>query len=379
MTQIPDDTRPKSPFVEPPDEQYPTIYEEEEERLGPGCMVYGFIGAVILLVSIAIVLLAAAAGWTTGQRVSRANATATQNAEIQIQVDRIQEDIANGDTFWLGSRINYLETLGAPQVAEFALTATSVYLTQQPTVTPTSTEEIPATATQAAVEVTATEIVEVPTVDPDADLNTQLANRLETARTYIAVSRWKDAIDELDILISLNDQYETATVRNLMSQSLNAYAKSLYASGELAEAVLYTDWAEEYGPLAEGLSVEREVANNFLSAKALVGTGNYALTLEYLRAAQALASPFYMNGEIQTLLKQEYTAYGDALLMTQPCFAASQYNNALAISAGGTAAAKLPIAQDYCDNGTPTPEGFVPTTEGTEGQSTPAPIGQPGG
>lgn len=377
MTQIPDDTRPKSPFVEPPQDPYQS--DEDDLRAGPGCMIYGFVGAVILLVSIAIVLLAAAAGWTTGQRVARTNATATQDAEIQTQLNRIQEDIANGDTFWLGSRINYLETLGAPQAAEFALTATTVYLTQQPTSTATPTQTIEVSATPTAAEATATEVVDVPTVDPNADLNAQLAGRLETARTYIAVSRWKDAIDELDIVVSLDDQYETATVRTLMSQALNAYAKTLYASGELAEAIIYTDWAEEYGPLAEGLSVEREVANNFLSGKALVGTGNYVLTLDYLKAAQAMASPFYMNGEIQQLLAKEYTAYGDALLMSQPCFAVSQYTNALAISPGGTAAGKRPIAQDYCDNGTPTPEGFVPTIEGQNGQSTPEPIGQPGG
>ncbi len=349
MTQIADDTQPRSPLRTAP----PTQPD------GPGCLVYTVVGVGILLMSTAVVLLAAAAGWTEGQRVAQGNAAATQNAEVQVQLALIESDIAQGNPGWLASRIDYLATLDVPEAASAMATGTAVFLTQQPTATLTPTATTTATASPQATLIPSL----TPTINPNAAAEEQLAQRLETAREHVALAQWSEAINELDIIISTDEQFQRSTVRALMSRALNAYARQLYTSGDLAEAVTHTDWAEDLGPLDEGLSVEREVANSLLSARALVGTSNYALTIDYLLTADSLASPAYMNGEIRTLLRTEYAAYGDALLMTQPCDAVFQYTNALNINFDGSISSKRDTAQDYCDNGTPTPEGFVPTPD----------------
>jgi hypothetical protein len=99
MEQL-EDTQPTTPISEPPPEFIRP--EEDGEPSGPGCLVWALIGIVILGVSLVIVLLAALAGWTSGQRTAQANATVTQNARIDEQLSRLPGDGCKfGWTRWL--------------------------------------------------------------------------------------------------------------------------------------------------------------------------------------------------------------------------------------------------------------------------------------
>ncbi|MCS7071111.1 MAG: hypothetical protein NZM00_06370, partial [Anaerolinea sp.] len=83
----PDDTRPGPAFNAPPAGlEYGVPFRGDDSvGGGPGCGMYGLIGGVLLLFSLAIVALAAAAGWTSGQREANIILTSTQDAAIAEQ------------------------------------------------------------------------------------------------------------------------------------------------------------------------------------------------------------------------------------------------------------------------------------------------------
>src|SRR5262245_10529961 len=121
MTYTPslEDTQPRPPY-NPSQPDYPPQSEPippvEEISVGPGCLIWGVVGAVGLGFALMIVLLAGVAGWTSGQRVADTNATATRSADINDQLTRIPGDVASGNTVYLQARIEYLATL-TPGVA----------------------------------------------------------------------------------------------------------------------------------------------------------------------------------------------------------------------------------------------------------------------
>lgn len=372
MTQLPDDTQRTSPFkpaqatATPPTEpKMPTVTitpddDEAEQEGGVGCFLWGAIIGFTVLIALAIVILAGTAGWTEGQRIAANNATATQSAEINTQVQLVINEFAQGNLEMANIRLQFLATKapGMAQVGELAATGTALFLTSQPTTTPTPTvtpTPEPATSTPQAVT--------LPTVDPLADQRQALGQRLDRARNFVALAQWPEAINELDIIINTDEQYEVATVRNLMSRALNAYARLLYQRGDLAEAIFHTDWAEDYGPLADGLNFERYIANLYLTATAAIGSTDVQTALTNLQEIYRL-SPNYRDGEVRRLLGAQYAAFADALLVSQPCSAVAQYNNALNLNNDPAVVARRNTAQNWCDFGTPTPEGFIATPEG---------------
>jgi tetratricopeptide (TPR) repeat protein len=354
-----DDTQSRSPFIKPPRTREP------QESSGPGCAMWGAIGGMGLLLALAIVGLAAAAGWTSGLRIAQGNATATYEADIDAQIRQISTDVAAVNLPLLQVRVEYLaeQTPGISEVAQLAQTATSLYIANQPTPTPTPTASLQATQTL-EVESMSTEEA-APTTAPDGGYN--LLALLDEARTEVRNSQWEEAIETLDIIISVDPQFEKSAVEDLMSQALNARALALFRSGEsgLAQAITLANRAELYGPLNPAdLYFEREVATLYLTARSRVNTSDYAGAIRYLNDVIAL-SPNYLN--VQDLLIQEYIAYGDALFAGgQPCQAVQQYDYA-----GGAAGGKRVAAQTACEQGTATPQGFV----GTPDPNAPAPIG----
>ncbi len=368
MTYTNDDTQPRRPAlnIETPTTPTEISLQAEDPLLsegGGGCLLLGAVGTGIILLGLVIVVLAAAAGWTEGQRVASANATATYSADIANQLTLINNDLAQGNLDMAAIRLQYLanQTPAVAQVAEIALTATAAYVNSQPTITPTPT----VTPTAAPSSLIPPTKGILPTIDPNAEQSAALAQRLARAQESISLAKWDKAIEDLDIIISTDENFERTRVRNLMAQALNSKARALYQAGELGEAIYYTDWAEEYGTLADGLSYERYIANLYLSAKAAIGTSNASSVLNSLREIYN-ANPYYMNGEVGRLLAQSYVSYGDALLMSAPCEAVNQYNAALNLANDGNWLAKRNTAQNYCDFGTPTPEGFVPTLDGQQ-------------
>jgi tetratricopeptide (TPR) repeat protein len=360
----PDDTQPRFPKVTLPDHGG-FIDPEPAARSGPGCFVYALVGTVLVGLAVIIVVLASVAGWTSGQHVAQTNATATQSAAIQEQLNRIPADVSSGNQVLLNARIEYLATLtpGVAGLPDIVSTATAVYLNSLPTVTPTPGITPTAAATLA------------PTAAPQATTQSggvviDLPALFSEAQTAIAVSDWDTAIESLDIILSADSTYEQATVRQMMSQSLTSKALALFRSGDtadLAQANLLTDRARQYGDVAD-LEYESYIAGQYLDAVNSEG-------VDFSKAIQALTNVYNQvpnYRDVRSRLFNQYAAYGDALVAGgQVCFAVVQYQNALNLSNDAIVSGKMNAAATACANPTPVP---LPGTELTPGAI--APVGQ---
>jgi tetratricopeptide (TPR) repeat protein len=359
----PEETQPRSPFkvVQPTPESY------DESGGGPGCLLWGVMAVFVVGLAGLIVVLSAVAGWTSGQQVAHQDATATQSAAINTQLGLIPGDVASGNLALLQARLQYLATLtpAVSGVAEYAATATALAIEKQPTITPTPSP------TLLLPEATNPPETALPTSTGGSTLD--LAALLTEARSEVAVRDWDNAISTLDVILSADRTFEEAAVRGMMSQALNAKALQLFRTGDLAQAIIVTGRAEEFGDIGD-LSYERYVAELYLDAINTVGTS-------YPAAIQALLRIYNVNpGYLDTtqLLFNQYAGYGDAwAAQTEYCPALEQFNNALDIQGDAAVRARRDNARTLCEQATPT---FDPNTLVTPdpNQPTIAPIGVPG-
>ncbi|MDX2161927.1 MAG: tetratricopeptide repeat protein [bacterium] len=372
-----DDTQPQSPFKPLPGEgkRPPKFIDPNEPPSGgAGCGMMGVIGGVVVLFSIVIVALAGAAGWTTGQREAAAAATATQGETIREQLDRIPQDIASGNTVLLDTRIRYLQALSVPQASEIAPTATALFLSLQPTATVTAAPTFDATAT-APPESTAEPTVQLA---ENSSGGFDLAGIFQQAQAAFDGGAYEDAIDYLNVIIGLDESFETGSVRSLMSRALNARARELYNANQPAAATLLVDRARQYGALEDGLEYESYAATLYLNARAAIGAG-YPQAIEALRQVTNLGAGGRYYNEALNLLFDQYVAYGDAwAAQGQYCPAEQQYRNALQLLNSGTVNGKLQNAITVCQNGTPTPDPLLGQPGSSSGAQPIAPIGVPG-
>lgn len=362
-------TQPKSPFRTPPvPAESPLIDPEAEEiRSGPGCAMYGIIGALAIGFSLVIVLLAGAAGWTSGQRLAQEYATATQSAAINDQISRIPGDVSSRNSVMLNARIEFLATLtpGVPGMAEVMQTATALFDSLQPTLTPT----VEIITTQAAATPTTPAQIQV-VITPAPGGQYDLPALLQEATTMVSVAQYDEAIDLLDAIIAVDASFERETVRGLMLEALSTQALTLFRTGNsLAKAINLTERAKEFGLSANSdLYFEQYIAGLYLQAKSAVGT-NYPVAIQTLSELYSQA-PNY--ADVQQLLFDQYVGYGDAWVAGgEYCPAVLQYQNALNIFSSGAISAKRDNAQTACEQGTPLP-GTAPI-DGTPMQ----PIGVP--
>jgi hypothetical protein len=329
-----------------------------------------------LIFAVAIVVLAGTAGWTAGQREASNNANATRSAEVATQCALFENDVATRNPVVLSARYQYLVTLtpGVSCISVIPATATALYLTSQPTATLTPTATPTVTATLA---VTATP--EAIATSPNGGYD--LPALLGEAQEYITISDWESAIETLDVIIGLDPDFEPNTVRTLMSQATTSYARSLYAAGEFAEAIVMTDRAEEFGSIGD-LDYERYFATLYLNAMRTEGT-DYATTIQAWQAVYNINQNYQATGDplsVAQHLFNAYTGYGDAwAAQNEFCPAYQQYQLALGIFNDAIVAGKANNANTICQQATPIPApGSIPLTPvpGTEGSATIAPVGQ---
>jgi len=359
----PDDTQPRAPFKVQPEREPPLIPppadDDDQGAGGPGCLLLGVVGAALVGCAALVALMAGAAGWTSGQQIARANATATQSAQIADQLNRIPGDVASGNTVMLEARIRFLATLtpGVPDIPALMQTATAVYIQRQPTATPTPTPTPEATATPARVEI-------LPTA-PGGSFDK--AALLQQARSAVALAQYEEAIDLLDALIALDPAYERPTVNALMLEALRSRALILFRTGtNLAEAVVLTDRAEDFGLSGQDdLRFEREVAALYLSAKSASGA-NYGAAVQALQRVLQL-SPNYLDA--RQLLFRQHVNQGDYwAAQNEFCPAVGPYTSALNVLNDPSVAAKRSNAEMMCAQATPV--GLPP-------DAAPPPDGQP--
>lgn len=377
-----DDTQPRSPFrKETPkhDTQesaavHPqtTFDTDDDSRTGPGCWVWGFLVLGGVVVSIVIVILAGAAGWTEGHRVANTHATATQAEFIQEQLRRIPTDVAAGNQYNLGVRLNFLATLtpAVPQIHQLQMTGTALYFQSLPTETPRPSETVMPTGAPTGAPPTGTPSEQPPpdataASSPTPGLAYDLAGLLDEARLALRLNDFQEAYEILDIIIRVDDQYERATVRGLMSEALRKLAANLFRSNsdaDLAEAIHLTDMAEQYGPIDE-LSYERLIAGLYLDIRRAIGAGNHALSISLLNNIIVNYQATYKNVDFRQMLFNEYIAYGDAWgFGLEYCQAAAQYTLALNWFSDPVVTQKRDTAQELCER-PPTPE--IPPVEDT--------------
>ncbi|MCU0513999.1 MAG: hypothetical protein MUE40_15690 [Anaerolineae bacterium] len=383
-----DDTQPHRPVRPNPP---PYAAPPDDDSSGPGCLVWGLMGLLSLGLALVVVLLAGFAGWTDGLRVARANATATRSADVLTQCSFIAEDIAANRTGLLQRRLDdLLRVTPVPDCLQLIIpTATAIYRQNLPTVTPTATltatatPTLPPTLTPAAPVATATGAAAPAAGEFDP------APLLVDAQTQITAGDYRAAVESLEAITAIDPNFEKPTVDRLLYQALTAEATRLYRTGgNLAEAILLTNRAEEYGDVGE-LNFERSVAALYLDAQAALNT-NYPLAIRLLSQLVALA-PNYRNAGAQ--LFDQYEKYGDALGLTgDACGAQRQYEAALTLQQPEALRLKRDTAAQACLLGVPpttdpalnpgagaTPDPNLPAQPPTPASSAVAPIGQPGG
>lgn len=355
----------------------PDLIEMEgpEESSGPGCLVWGMVTLFMLGLGLVVVFMAGLAGWNEGLGIARGNATATRSADIATQCERIAVDLGNRNTGLAQRRFDDLLLLTpAPDcIAIYAPGATALAIELQPTATPTPSPTLEITA----------EVTPIPqeSVEPTLAITSSesssgydLAGLLTEAQQLLGSSgRTMEAIDLLDAIAAIDPNYEKATVDRLLYNALTSEALRIYRTGgNLAEAILLTNRAEQYGDVGE-LSFERYVAQLYLEALTYRNT-NFPLAIRVLNSLVQVA-PNYRDA--QQMLIGQYVAYGDAFVAQGvPCSAVSQYNSALQFSSSGEIIGKRSAAESACSLSlTPTvPADFTPDPNAPPI----APIGQPG-
>ena len=293
-----------------------------------GCLVWMMVG---LLLAGMMAAGAVFAGWNSGISLARYNATVTAAAELARQCDHLQTDLAAGSARLAQRRIEFLQAQSPACLIELAPTATALYLISLPSATPAPTMTppplpLPSAAVTATSESTAT--VGGNAYDYDMDALLAEAEADMTLRNYQA------AVDTLDAIIAIDENFQQARVGDLYFSALTAQATALFRSGRLAEGIVMTARAEAYGDV-QGLDLnyERFIAGLYLSAQRLKITNPAESVRLFSQIVYDHGLRTYLNGLVIAELQEAHRHYGDALSRQGDyCEAQSQYAAALDLS-----------------------------------------------
>ena len=344
-----------------------------------GCIVWAAGISLSLLAALAIVISAAYAGWNTGLNEARARSTGIEAAELQGQCQLLRRNLADGKLDLAQSRITWLEQRRpAPAcLLELAPMATEAYLQAQPspTLAPTITPP-PPTWTPAA---TFAPLPLATATSAEQQWFYDLVALLAQARTELDIGDYPAAIQTLEAIVSIDENYEREQARSMLLEALTAQALALYRSFKLSEAIILTERAEAYGDIGE-LNYERYVADTFLIAQRYKTT-NPAEAARLFGEIVYQRNRNYMNGQVVAELQDALHYYGDALLESEPCRAREQYAAALGLSPSrslvsrGELTARQQEAAQACGSSNTNAAG----APGIGPASTPLPIGVRGG
>ncbi len=377
-----DSTEPRSPFRD----ATPELIPAEDDSGGPGCIVWGLVGLLTVFLGGMVIILAIISGFNSGLTIAKSNATATQNAEIQVQCELLGNDLRDGGNLSLAQRRIEVLLEQTPAVAclnTYIPTATTIFLQSLPTATATPTVTLSPTMTHtptiAPTDAPTTEAV----VDTDSPFD--LEDLFSDAQSAIAVGEFVDAIDTLDAIIAIDPDYRATEVSQMIFNALTSHATNLYRTGSLAEAIVYTGRAEQYGDIG-GLNYERFIASLYLDAQRYTGR-NYPQAISLLRRIVYEQNLPNYNGDSVRLLQEQYFAYADALVIQMDyCNAFQQYDLGLQVNANSglvaSARANRDQAEINCQNAPATPDPNAPTIDPANAPpptATFAPVGQPGG
>jgi len=392
------DTEPRNPLQGKDLNNFPNqttgqmvyVDPDHDDMGGPGCIVWGIVGMFSVLLAGVLVMISMFAGWNSGVTVARANATATISSDIQVQCERMQTDIDSGNTGLLQRRIEELQKYTpVPNCLAFMIpTATELYMQSLPTETPIPTETSTPTSTPSpqATDMTdvATATVEVLATEASSSLfEYDLDALLAEAETQLADQNYQDAIDTLDAIIAIDENFQRTTVKPMYFNALTSEATRLFHSGKLAEGIVITGRAEELGDV-QGLIYERFIAQLYLDAVRLKITNPAESVRLFSRIAYEQGLVNYLNGQVMTELQEAFVNYGNSLSeQGEFCSARDQYNAALTLQPivtnilRGDITGKRDSAEQACSGAAPAGDSTpvqVDTADGSTSQPLPTPI-----
>lgn len=393
--QTSDDTQPRNPFKEQSPPAYTTlqtgqiVYPDTESDMGgPGCIMWGIVGMFSVLLAGALVIISAFVGWNSGITIARSNATATLAAEVQVQCEQMQTSIESRNTGLLQRRIEFLElqTPSPECLTIYIPTATALYIQSLPTETFTPTETPSPTIT---LSPEATQVVEFTPTDEaiptdtnslfDYDLDALLAE----AESQLSQQQYQDAIDTLDAIIAIDENFQRTNVETLFFSAMTAEATRLFRTGKLAEGIVLTGRAEAYGDI-QGLNYERFIAQLFLDAQRLKITNPAESVRLFNRIAYEQGLINYLNGQVITELQEALVNYGNSLSeQGNFCAARDQYTVALELQpivsniSRGDVIGKRDSATQVCSTGATPVGGSTPIDGETSGDTNAVPTIQP--
>jgi len=361
-------------------------YAKPRRRLGAaGCIVWGIFGMLAVSLAGIIILGAALAGWNSGLSAARGQATHTAAAELQRQCEQMQNDMNQGNLGLVQRRLEYLRTqTPAPAcLSQLVPTATAFYLTSLPSATPlpTLTPIPPTLAPATATRQPATASDKAHDYDMDA--------LLAEAEADLRQQNYQAAIETLDAVIAIDEDFQRDHVRSLYFSALEAQAKLLFRTGRLAEGIVTATRAENYGDIGE-LDYERFIAQLYLNAQRLKTVNPAESVRLFGRIVYEQGLSGYLNGLVITDLQEAYRNYGDALSWQgDDCQAQAQYAAALDLRAfpsrinAADVAARRDQAAQAC-SGAPTAHPSAAASPDAGEQSAPpirptlVPVGQTG-
>ncbi|PJF23564.1 MAG: hypothetical protein CUN56_00275 [Phototrophicales bacterium] len=424
-----DDTQPRRPptldevLQEGPPLIEPQNDDDNDDAFtagGPGCVIWSLVILMLGIISLMIVVMAGAAGWTQGQRVAQRTVSAAELYFVETQYPAIQTDVADLNYELLATRMAFLATRtpGVPQMDVLRATETAVYLnvtatsrsvinqqltlipqnlaegdrpqaeqrlaflaTQTPGVAELPALQATATAYRTSPTTTPTPLQAAPTPTPPGGFD--LPTLFTQAQQEFSIGAYADAYNTLDLIRRVDPNFNRTAVEALLHQVLIAQARPLYNvnlsadpsnPGTLAEAIRLTDLAEQYGSI-DDLAYERDIATLYLNAITAIDAGNHDVAIRRLQVILTYQST-YKGADLNRLLFNEYVAYGDAWALEYNwCQAEQQYQQALTLFSDPSVSGKRNNARDLCQQGqtAPTTNPNLPPNE------TPvAPIGVPG-
>ncbi len=298
------------------------------KRRGLSCLLWGFGAVACMLIGGGIVIGAVYGGWHSGLATARANSAAATQDEIQIQCERIPLDLAEGSLTLAQNRFEDLARL--PQTPNclplWAPMATAARLAAaSPTPPPTHTSAPTALPATAAPAMTATAPARIEEISAGFDLEALL----QEAQAAIRLSDYASAIDTLDAIISIDEDFQRELVKPLFLKALTAQALALFRSGHLSEAIVMTDRAEELGSI-DDLYHERFIALLYLDGQRYKATNPAEAVRKFSSMYYEFGVRDYVNGPIAGDLQESLRNYAMALaLQGDHCPAQTQFKAAL--------------------------------------------------
>jgi TolB protein len=207
----------------------------------------------------------------------------------------------------------------------------------------------------------------------------RLFNRVQTLR---ALGLEEEAIDTLNQIRSLDADYKTAEVQNLLfmlnyKQGLRIVKRAGTGTSDIALALSFFDNALSHNPNDTHAESEARLAENYLSGRELYDLGHYVESVVYLRAIFD-ERPDYLNNTVTDILYDAYIFAGDSyqssgdLLMAYESFReAANLPVVDTVAARGRLNAVVPLMTP-----TPTPT-LTPTPGPTAAPATPTPTPTP--